>query len=160
MDASSLFVTFSVGALSSLVAQPVWLAISGEIAGLFSDLPRVRGSWRIEYEEPDGSGGRTKASEIATLHQVGRLVWGHSVRSEDASFRFQYRGRLKRNVMIGNYYPKGVAHAVASGAFQVTISDDDSRMCGWCIWKDGDTGSVESSEVRFESAAQQSSLAD
>ena len=149
LTTAALVVTFLLGVLASMVAQPIWLVLSGTAEGVFSDLPRVNGEWVAEYREPDLSGQVLEAGERVTFHQLGRLVWGRAARSDGDGAPFKYSARLKRNTLLGTFQPVGVGTAVARGAFQVVVADDDGSMSGWCVWKDSDTGKIEASEIRF-----------
>lgn len=146
---AALLVTFFLGVLASIVAQPIWFVLTGTAESIFSDLPRVNGKWVAEYREPDLSGQVLEAGERVTFHQLGRLVWGRSSRSDGDGAPFKYSARLKRNTMLGTFQPIGIGTAVARGALQVVVSDDDTSMSGWCVWKDSDTGNIEASEIHF-----------
>ena len=148
-----LLVSFGLGVLASLLAQPLWYVFSGLAADLTSDLPKVRGKWIATFTEPVGGGASAEMQEEMRLHQLGRLVWGRAVRLDADREIVTYSGRIKRNTLVGSFRLKGDHTAIGRGAFQVTVADDDESMSGWAIWKDSDTKAIESSKIEFRSVA-------
>ncbi|MEC9378048.1 MAG: hypothetical protein VX528_03705 [Candidatus Latescibacterota bacterium] len=147
-----LVLAFLFGVVGSIVAQPLWFMLSGVALDLFSDLPKVSGSWEATYSELDCQGVRSEMTESVVLRQIGRFVWGSSVRHGDSD-TLAYRARIHRNVLVGTYKFKGSRTPAGSGTFQVKVGDDDEEMVGWAVWKDTDTKAIEASEIVFRGVA-------
>jgi len=150
VDGSSILWGIGIGMIGSLLATPLWYVLTGAAVGLFSDLPRVSGTWKASYTEPNADGGTDSSVESVTFRQIGRLVWGSAHRMDDDKVKFRYSGRIKRNIVVGTFVQKSEGTAVAGGAFQVKMRDDDEQMLGWAMWTDGDTMRVEASAITFE----------
>lgn len=149
MDLNTITISFVLGVVASLFAQPVWLVVSGVAEGLFSDIPKVSGKWTAAYQEPNAEGGMDAAVEEVNFRQLGRLVWGTAVRSDSDNDKFSYSGRLKRDVLVGTFQATGEYSATGRGAFQVIVSGDDQEMDGWTVWKDADTTKIEASKFEW-----------
>lgn len=146
-------ISIAAGITLTLLGKPGWLVISGLFQILFSDFPRVSGTWTAIFFEPTETGTVEEVSEGIKIHQLGRIVWGEGGANNDRNRIFKYRGSILRNTMNGSYRVKKKNSPAGTGSFQLRITGDDASMKGWCIWYDRNTEEVEASSYKWNKNA-------
>lgn len=142
-------IAVAAGVTVTVLAKPVWLLFSGLARMVFSDLPRVSGTWTARFTEPTESGAPEDMSETITIHQLGRLVWGEGTVTDERSRTFKYKGSILRHTLHGTYRRKGSRSPAGTGTFQLLIAGSDDSMDGWCLWYDRDTDNIQASSYKW-----------
>ena len=147
---TTIIVTIILTAIGGFFWKYLWLALSGIVAGLFSDLPDVSGQWEGTFMEPTKNDTIVERKEVFVFHQVGRFIYGNSYMKNDPEEKYKYVGQLKRNVITGTYKPQKTTKAFNIGGFQIKISDNDDKLHGWCTWYDTNTTEIEASILNMK----------
>ena len=132
-------------AILSWFGRQILVYVFNVFVHYFRDLPDVSGTWKNSYSEPDAAGQVVHSSETATVQQRGGLVWGRIVPDTRPEIRFEFKGKLRRSVLVCSYEIRGRKTVTGTGAFTLKIEENNRQMSGHCIWQDYDTDNIESS---------------
>jgi len=140
--------------LLSVIAKAATPALERRLSewstSLFADVPAIGGAWVVSFREPLGVLSSNPQRIDAVVRQFGRRIEGAGHVQGEPGDPFQYRGRVKRNVLYGEFHRKNQRILAGTGTFILKIAADSRGMAGICTWFDSDLDEVWQSQYSWE----------